>query len=54
MSSRVNGYARAQYTADQIAGAKLIGFDQGGHTWAGHDDEVRSEIVKLLLPLGRP
>jgi hypothetical protein len=28
--------------------------NQGGHTWVGHDDEVRSEIAKLLLPLGRP
>ncbi len=47
-------YASARYTADHIAGAKFIGFDQGGHTWVGHDDEVRAEILKLLIPGGRP
>jgi 2-hydroxy-6-oxonona-2,4-dienedioate hydrolase len=42
--------ASAQYTASQIPGAKFIGFDEGGHTWVGHDDEVMAEIVKLLVP----
>jgi pimeloyl-ACP methyl ester carboxylesterase len=51
---RYGTYASAQYTAGQIPGAKFIGFDQGGHTWVGHDAEVRSQIVKLLLPSGRP
>jgi pimeloyl-ACP methyl ester carboxylesterase len=51
---RYGTYASAQYTAAQIPGAKFIGFDRGGHTLVGHDDEVRSEIVKLLLPPGRP
>ena len=45
---RYGTYASAQYTVSQIAGAKFIGFDQGGHTWVGHDAEVRAEIVKLL------
>jgi pimeloyl-ACP methyl ester carboxylesterase len=45
---RYGTYATAQYTASRIAGAKFIGFDEGGHTWVGHDDEVRSEILKLL------
>jgi 2-hydroxy-6-oxonona-2,4-dienedioate hydrolase len=45
---RYGTYASAQYTASRIAGAKFIGFDKGGHTWVGHDDEVMSEIVKLL------
>ncbi len=45
---RYGTYAAAQYLASQIAGAKLIGFDEGGHTWVGHDDEVMSEIVKLV------
>ena len=45
---RYGTYASAQYTASQIAGAKFIGFDEGGHTWVGHDDEVMSEIVKLV------
>ena len=48
-------YASAQYTASQIAGAKFVGFNEGGHTWVGHTDEVMSEIVKLLAapPVGR-
>ena len=47
---RYGTYASAQYTANGIAGAKFIGFDSGGHTWVGHDDEVRAEIVKLIVP----
>lgn len=57
ISARDDGYgtyASAHYTASRIPGAKFIGFDQGGHTWVGHDAEVRSEIVKLVLPSGRP
>ena len=57
ISTRDDGYgtyASAQYIARQIEGAKFIGFDQGGHTWVGHDDEVRAEIVKLLVPACRP
>ena len=46
---RYGTYASAQYTASRIAGAKFIGFDEGGHTWVGHEDEVMSEIVKLLV-----
>ena len=49
---RYGTYASAQYTAGLIAGAKFIGFDAGGHTWVGHDDEVMAEIVKLLVPPG--
>ena len=51
---RYGTYASAQYTAGQIAGANFIGFKEGGHTWVGHDDEVRAAIVKLLVPLPRP
>ena len=47
---RYGTYASAEYTASRIAGAKFVGFDRGGHTWVGHDDEVKSEIVKLLVP----
>ncbi len=47
---RYGTYASAQYTASRIAGARFVGFENGGHTWVGHDDEVMSEIVKLLLP----
>ena len=51
---RYGTYASAQYTAGQIQGAKFIGFEQGGHTWVGHDDEVRAAIVNLLLPSAQP
>ena len=53
-SLRLTGTVRMQYTASRIAGAKFIGFDDGGHTWVGHEDEVMSEIVKLLTPSVRP
>ncbi len=51
---RYGTYASAQYTAGRIAGARFIGFDEGGHTWVGHDDEVRAAIIALLLPPTRP
>ena len=51
---RYGTYASAQYTASQIAGARFIGFDDGGHTWVGHDDEVRRAIVALIVPSARP
>jgi 2-hydroxy-6-oxonona-2,4-dienedioate hydrolase len=41
-------YASAEYTASQIAGAKFVGFDHGGHLWVGHDEEVQTAIVKFL------
>ena len=46
---RYGTYASAQYTAGLIAGAKFIGFDEGGHTWVGHDEEVRAAIARLLM-----
>ena len=51
---RYGTFASAQYTASQIAGSKFVGFDEGGHTWVGHDDEVMAEIVMLLDPTVRP
>jgi len=47
---RYGTYASAQYTTSQIAGAKFVSFDEGGHTWVGHDDEVMGEIVMLFAP----
>ena len=41
-------YASAKYTAGRIAGAQFLGFQTGGHTWVGHDDEVMTAIGKLL------
>ena len=51
---RYGTFAGAAYTASRIAGTKFIGFDTGGHTWVGHDDEVMSEIVTLLAPTATP
>ncbi len=50
---RYGTFASAEYTATQIAGAKFIGFDDGGHIWVGHDDEVRAAIVALLIEPAR-
>ena len=49
---RYGTYASAQYTANQIAGATFIGFEEGGHTWVGHNDEVMAAIAKLVAPPG--
>ncbi len=52
ISSRDDGYgtfASAQYTASKIAGAKFLGFEQGGHMTVGHHDEVQQEILKLVI-----
>ena len=51
---RYGTFASAEYTASRIAGAKFVGFDRGGHTWVGHDDEVMAEIARLLVPAPRP
>jgi 2-hydroxy-6-oxonona-2,4-dienedioate hydrolase len=47
-------YASAEYTAGQIKGAKFVGYEQGGHVWVGHQDEVEAEILNLLLPTAKP
>jgi 2-hydroxy-6-oxonona-2,4-dienedioate hydrolase len=47
---RYGTFASAQYTASQIAGARFIGFADGGHIWVGHDDEVMAAILALLRP----
>lgn len=57
ISARDDGfgtYANAEYTAGQIAGAKFVGFDRGGHLLVGHDDQVNAQIVELLLATGGP
>jgi 2-hydroxy-6-oxonona-2,4-dienedioate hydrolase len=46
---RYGTYASAKYTANGIAGARFIGFDEGGHTWIGHNEEVMSAIAKFLV-----
>ena len=51
---RYGTYATAQFTASQIAGARFMGFDQGGHTWVGHDHEVMAAIRTLVMQAGKP
>jgi pimeloyl-ACP methyl ester carboxylesterase len=53
VSARDDGFgtfAGAQYTAGRIAGARFLGFDQGGHLLVGHDEQVRGEVLKLISP----
>jgi pimeloyl-ACP methyl ester carboxylesterase len=50
-------YANAEYTAGRIAGAKFLGFEQGGHVWVGHDEAVRRAVVEHVIAhaeQGRP
>ena len=47
---RYGTHASAEYMAAQIAGAKFLGFETGGHTWVGHDDDVMGAIAGLLVP----
>ena len=49
---RYGTYASAEYMADRIAGARFLGFETGGHTWIGHNDEVMNAIAGLLDPAG--
>lgn len=51
VSARDDGfgtYAAAQHTASRIAGAKFVGFDDGGHLLAGHGARVQAEVLELL------
>ena len=45
--------ARTEYTANQIKGAKFVGFEHGGHVWVRHDDEVMNEIASLVKRIGQ-
>jgi pimeloyl-ACP methyl ester carboxylesterase len=45
---RYGTYASAEYTASHIAGARFIGFETGGHTWVGHNDEVMDAIAATV------
>jgi len=50
---RYGTYAGAAYTASRITGARFIGFDTGGHTWLGHNDEVMARVRELLIPAAK-
>ncbi|HKB71666.1 MAG TPA: alpha/beta hydrolase [Thermoanaerobaculia bacterium] len=38
----------ARYTAEQIRGARFVGFPSGGHLLVGHEEEAQSEIADFL------
>jgi pimeloyl-ACP methyl ester carboxylesterase len=38
----------AKYTAENVRGAQFIGYETGGHIWAGHADEINSAIAAFL------
>lgn len=57
ISARDDGYgtyANAEYTASRIAGARFIGFEQGGHLWVGHDAEVRRAVADTVIAHAKP
>ncbi len=41
-------YDGARYTAEQIPGARFVGYPSGGHLWVGHQQEVVAEIVRFV------
>jgi pimeloyl-ACP methyl ester carboxylesterase len=41
-------YEAARYTAQNIPGAKFVGFDSGGHLLNGYEAEVLSEVSEFL------
>ena len=47
---RYGTFASAEYMASQIAGARFIGFETGGHTWVGQNDTVMNAIADLIAP----
>ena len=56
VSARDDGwgtYAGAIYTAQHIAGARLLALADGGHLWIGHHREVMGEIAAFLTGSAR-
>lgn len=45
-------FAAARYSADALPGATFVGFEQGGHAWIGHDDEVMRIVGDFLTAEG--
>jgi 2-hydroxy-6-oxonona-2,4-dienedioate hydrolase len=57
ISARDDGYgtyANAEYTAGRIAGSQFIGFEQGGHLWVGHDEEVKRAVAHHVITNDNP
>jgi pimeloyl-ACP methyl ester carboxylesterase len=44
---RYGTWAGARYSADHIPGAHFIGYDQGGHVWVGHHQELLGEVARF-------
>lgn len=43
-------YEAARYTAEQIRGARFVGYPSGGHLWVGHQQDILNEIAGFLKP----
>ncbi len=41
-------YDAARYTAEQIPGARFVGYPNGGHLLVGHQQQAMDEIVRFL------
>jgi pimeloyl-ACP methyl ester carboxylesterase len=41
-------YDAARYTAEQVSGARFIGYPDGGHVLVGRNAEVANAIAKFL------
>jgi 2-hydroxy-6-oxonona-2,4-dienedioate hydrolase len=41
-------YEAARYTAEQIPGARFVGYAEGGHVFVGHDAEVTRTVADFL------
>jgi 2-hydroxy-6-oxonona-2,4-dienedioate hydrolase len=41
-------YDAARYSAQHIPGARFAGYDEGGHVWVGHQDDVMSRLGSFL------
>jgi pimeloyl-ACP methyl ester carboxylesterase len=46
-------YAAAQYSAQQIAGARFVGYERGGHVWLGHHREIIDETAAFVHSAAR-
>jgi pimeloyl-ACP methyl ester carboxylesterase len=55
ISAKDDGYGTfpgAQYSASQIAGARFIGFETGGHLCVGRTEEIAREVARLFKDAG--
>lgn len=45
-------YKGVRYTAEQIPGARFVGYPRGGHLLVGHGKDVRSQLSQFLAVHG--